>query len=319
MDNISAKIIELASGVYVIPGNTNVGVIISGDSTEKEIYLVDSGCTEIDAEYILDVLTAFFEQQGCTFKLVGLLTTHSHPDHCGGHNYLKEHTGSLIYAAKGEQGAMETPIVQSAVLWGGYPPHELRTLYFKPAQTFVDKIISEKLEIDISGGRKINFIELLGHSNSSMGVIISDKRGKKVIFAGDAIFPRDEIGRYWIPLIINPDEFMQSLDKLCEIKNVDWCIPSHGDFLRKNINEAAELNKIAILSTRMCILNALESGKKMTADQLVKYVADKNYLEMTVSQFALISSTVRSYISVMHDAHEIKFEMKNNMLYFYKA
>lgn len=319
MDNLSARIIELASGVYVIPGNTNVGVITNGDGSEKEVYLVDSGCTEIDAEYILDVLTAFFEQQGCTFKLAGLLTTHSHPDHCGGHNYLKEHTGSLIYAAKGEQGAMETPVVQSAILWGGYPPHELRTLYFKPGQTFVDKIISEQLEIELSGDRKISFIELLGHSNSSMGVIISDKKEKKVVFAGDAIFPRDEIGRHWIPLILNPDEFMKSLDKLCEIKNVDWCIPSHGDFLKKNINEAAELNKIAILSTRMCILNALANGKKMTVEQLVKYVADKNELEMSVSQFALISSTVRSYVSVMHDAREIKFEMKNNMLYFYKA
>ena len=49
---------------------------------------------------------------------------------------------------------------------------------------------------------------------------------------------------------------MDSLDKLCAIENVDWCIPSHGDFLKRNINEAAELNKIAIISTRTCILDS---------------------------------------------------------------
>ena len=62
MDNLSARIIELSSGVYVIPGSTNVGVITNEkDSSSVEVYLVDSGPTEIDGEYILDVLKAFFE------------------------------------------------------------------------------------------------------------------------------------------------------------------------------------------------------------------------------------------------------------------
>ena len=66
MDNLTAKIIELSSGVYVIPGTTNVGVIINENDSSKasavEVYLIDSGCTEIDGEYVLDVLKAFFKQ-----------------------------------------------------------------------------------------------------------------------------------------------------------------------------------------------------------------------------------------------------------------
>ncbi len=320
MDNLTAKIIELSSGVYVIPGSTNVGVIINeNDSSEAsgvEVYLIDSGCTEIDGEYVFDVLKAFFEQQGLSFTIKAILTTHGHADHCGAHNFLREVTGCELWAAKHEQGAMETPIIQGTVLWGGYPPHEMRTLFFMPSPTAVDHFITKDDVIELSGSRKITFMELKGHSYESLGIIITGKNEHKVIFPGDNIFPRNEIINHWIPLILNPVEYMDSLDKLCAIEKVDWCIPSHGDFLRRNINEAAELNKIAIISTRTCILDALKTKKKLTAEEIVKYVADKNDMELSLSQYALVQSTVKSYIAVMHDAREIKMAVSDNKLYF---
>jgi len=307
------------SGVYVIPSNTNVGVITDECEDGIGVYLVDSGATEIDGEYILDVLKAFFELKGQNFTLKAVILTHGHADHCGACNYLKEESSCQIWASKPEQGAMETPVIQGATLWGGYPPHEMRTLFFMPGITNVDSFISPEKEIDLSGERKISFIELKGHSYSTMGIIVTDRKGHKTIFAGDNIFPRNEIMEHWVPLILNPIEYMDSLDRLCEIKNVDWCIPSHGDFLKRNIQEAAELDKIAILSTRMCILDALKSKKHLTAEEIVKYVADKNGYKMSLSQYALIQSTVKSYIAVMHDAHEIKMELCDNKLYFSMA
>ena len=320
MDNLTAKIIELSSGVYVIPATTNVGVVtsenISSNGSSVEVYLIDSGCTEIDGEYVLDILKAFFEQQGQSFTVKAIITTHGHADHCGAHNFLKEQTGCQLWAAKHEQGAMETPIIQGTVLWGGYPPHEMRTLFFMPSPTYVDHFICADEVLELSGGRKLSFMELNGHSYENQCVIISDKNDKKVIFPGDNIFPRNEIINHWIPLILNPVQYMESLDKLCAIENVEWCIPSHGDFLKRNINEAAELNKIAIISTRTCILDSLKTKKHLTAEEIVKYVADKNDMQLTFSQYALVYSTVKSYIAVMHDAREIKMEVSDNKLYF---
>ena len=318
MDNLSAKMIELDQGVYVIPGNTNVGVITSQDKDLTQVYLVDSGSTEIDGEFVLDVLKAFFEQQNCSFKIKAIISTHCHSDHCGGHNFLKEETACEIWAAQDEQAAMQTPIIQSEFLWGGYPPHELRTVFFKPSPTFTDRTISENDIINLSQNRTISFIELHGHSYCSIGVIVNAQDGNRVLFAGDSIFPRSEIAKYWVPLVINPVEFMASLDRLCEIENLKWCIPSHGDFITRNLAENVELDKIAILSTRMCILEALDCHEKMTAEQLIKYVADKNGMEMTLAQYMLISATVRSYISIMHDAKEIKLLLEKNQLYFSK-
>ena len=320
MDNLTARIIELSSGVYVIPATTNVGVVttesISSNGSSIEVYLIDSGCTEIDGEYVLDVLKAFFEQQGQSFTVKAIITTHGHADHCGAHNFLKQETGCELWAAKHEQGAMETPIIQGTVLWGGYPPHEMRTLFFMPSPTYLDHIINPDEIIELSGGRRLSFMELTGHSYENQCVIISDKKDKKVIFPGDNIFPRNEIINHWIPLILNPVQYMESLDKLCAIEHVDWCIPSHGDFLKRNINEAAELNKIAIISTRTCILDSLKTKKRLTTEEIVKYVADKNEMQLSFSQYALVSSTVKSYIAVMHDAREIKMEVSDNKLYF---
>ena len=61
MDNLSARIIEISAGIYVIPATTNVGVVTNENGSGVEVYLIDSGCTEIDGEYVLDVLKVFFE------------------------------------------------------------------------------------------------------------------------------------------------------------------------------------------------------------------------------------------------------------------
>lgn len=318
MDNLSAKMVELSQGVYVIPGNTNVGVITTKNDFETQVYLVDSGSTEIDGEFVLDVLESFFELLQEKYSIKVIISTHCHADHCGGHNFIKQETGCEIWAAFDEKASMQTPIIQSEFLWGGYPPHELRSVFFKPSPTFVDKTITGSDTVSLSENRKITFIELHGHSYCSMGVLVSDLNDNKVLFSGDAIFPRSEIAKYWIPLIINPVEFMESLDIIADIKNLEWCIPSHGDFIKRNIAETVELDKIAILSNRMCILEALDTNEKLTAEDIIKYVADKNSLKMPLSQYTLISATIRSYIAIMHDAKEIRMKVEDNKLYFTK-
>lgn len=318
MDNLSAKMVELFQGVFVIPGNTNVGVIVDKNNNINELYLVDSGSTEIDGEFVLDVLEAYFEQINEQFKIKAIISTHCHADHCGGHNYIKDETECEIWAAFEERSSMENPIIQSEFLWGGYPPHELMTVFFKPSPTYVDKTINDEETISISDDRVISFISLNGHSYHSLGIIITDKKGNKILFSGDAIFPRNEIAKFWVPLIANPAQFMDSLDDIGEIKDLKWCIPSHGDFISRNLAETIELNKISILSNRMCILEALDSHEKLTMEEIIKYLADKNTLELSFAQYCLLSATVKSYVSVMHDAKEIKMKIENNILYFMK-
>ena len=51
MDNLSAKMIELSQDVYVIPGNTNVGVIISKENEINTSIEKGASMKQIYAEY----------------------------------------------------------------------------------------------------------------------------------------------------------------------------------------------------------------------------------------------------------------------------
>lgn len=308
---MSEKFINLIKDVYYIPNSTNVGLIRVKDDDKYLVYLIDSGPSEIEGEYLLDLL----DEKLKNYQLKAIITTHGHADHTGGHKFLKEKTDCEIWISEKEQPFMENPNLHGSILWGSYPPKELRSLYFRPEAVKADRIIKSDDIINLENGLILSFIEFRGHSPQGLGIIAENIEGKKVLFAGDSIFPRRELGSHWISLITNPLLFMESLDRMEELENIDFIVPGHGEIITDNLTENIEMNKIAILSTRQCILNALAKNK-MTGEQLIKYVADYHGLNMKIPQYALISSTIKSYLSELQDERKINLQIEGNTLYY---
>ena len=308
---MSEKFINLIKDVYYIPNSTNVGLIRVKDDDKYLVYLIDSGSSEIEGEYLLDLL----DEKLKNYQLKAIITTHGHADHTGGHKFLKEKTDCEIWISEKEQPFMENPNLHGSILWGSYPPKELRSLYFRPEAVKADRIIKSDDIINLENGLILSFIEFRGHSPQGLGIIAENIEGKKVLFAGDSIFPRRELGSHWISLITNPLLFMESLDRMEELENIDFIVPGHGEIITDNLTENIEMNKIAILSTRQCILNALAKNK-MTGEQLIKYVADYHGLNMKIPQYALISSTIKSYLSELQDERKINLQIEGNNLYY---
>ena len=147
-------------------------------------------------------------------------------------------------------------------------------------------------------------------------VIYTNPEGKKAVYAGDGIFTRGELSKYWIPYMQNPFEFMQSLDKLEKIKNIEWCIPSHGDFIKRNLTETIEMNRLAIIETKEMLLKLISEGRK-TSEELLKAVADLNEMNLGFGMFVLVGSTLRSYLAILHDQKLIKVIIENNQFFWY--
>lgn len=311
---------KIFSNVYYIPGATNVGVVsCRGKRGQKarDVYLIDSGGDREDAQRIYGELEQLFPAGEGGFKLVAIINTHSHADHCGGNKFFVEKTGCQIWINKIESTGLEYNLLQSIITCGTMPLPHLQSSYYVAEPTKADRFIDSTSEIKLRNGGKFTFMDLPGHYLNMMGVIYTAKNGETVLFPGDAIFGRMHVLKYWISYLVDLGAFKKTLEKLNETK-FDWYIPCHGDLVRR-IQETVEMNQIAILSTEYCILRALEGEKQLTFSELMKAVADMNDIKLRTPQYLLIGSTIRGYLYHLYDQNKIDCKMKENQLFWYKT
>ena len=100
-----------------------------------------------------------------------------------------------------------------------------------------------------------------------------------------------------------------------KIENIEYCIPSHGDCISKNLTETIEMNRLAILETKEMLLNLISKGRK-TSEELLKAVADMNDMKLGFGNFVLVGSTLRSYLAILHDLKYIKVVIEDNKFYW---
>jgi glyoxylase-like metal-dependent hydrolase (beta-lactamase superfamily II) len=300
---------ELLPGIYLIPGTTNTGAVCAELNGTTDIYLIDSGGSAEEGERIYSVLCSLFGKTG--FVLHAVINTHSHADHAGGNAFLRKKTGCGIWMSYREKGGMENTVMQSAVAWGGRPLPEFETSFYVPDFCETTRVISEKDVITFPDGKTVSFIPLPGHYFEMLGVVCTSSDGKKAVFAGDAVLGRKVIGKFSIPFMYDIGSFLDSLDVLCGM-DADWFIPSHGDAVPE-INETAEMNKIAVLETITGIMSLL-AEKPRTAEELLTAVADKNNITMKLAQYVLIGSTLRSYLSYLYRTEHITYTIIDNRM-----
>jgi glyoxylase-like metal-dependent hydrolase (beta-lactamase superfamily II) len=275
--------------------------------------MIDSGCNTEDGKRIFTEITEYFSQKDITIKAI--INTHSHADHCGANNYIQQKTNCEIWITENEQGSLINPFLQPIISWGGNPLPEINSSYYVAEKTVPNKIINTNEKLTLNNGIKLSFINLPGHYFEMVGILCEDNN-KKILFASDGIFGRKNIGKYWIPFLYDVKEFKNSLDTISSL-NADFCIPGHGE-PTSQIEETVELNKIAIISNEQCILEALKY-KEQTQEDILKYVADKNEINLHIAQYMLIGCTIKAYLTFLYNEGKISYHIKENKMYWFKT
>lgn len=307
-------VINISDCIYYISGPTNIGIIEEQLSdTKSNLYMIDSGCNTEDGKRIFTEITEYFSQKDITIKAI--INTHSHADHCGANNYIQQKTNCEIWITENEQGSLINPFLQPIISWGGNPLPEINSSYYVAEKTVPNKIINPNEKLTLLNGIKISFINLPGHYFEMIG-ILCENDNKKILFASDGIFGRKNIGKYWIPFLYDVKEFKNSLDTISSL-NADFCIPGHGE-PTSQIEETVELNKIAIISNEQCILEALKH-KNQTQEDILKYVADKNEINLHIAQYMLIGCTIKAYLTFLYNEGKISYHIKENKMYWFKT
>lgn len=307
-------VINISDCIYYISGPTNIGIIEEQLSdTKSNLYMIDSGCNTEDGKRIFTEITEYFSQKDITIKAI--INTHSHADHCGANNYIQQKTNCEIWITENEQGSLINPFLQPIISWGGNPLPEINSSYYVAEKTVPNKIINTNEKFTLTNGIKISFINLPGHYFEMIG-ILCENDNKKILFASDGIFGRKNIGKYWIPFLYDVKEFKNSLDTISSL-NADFCIPGHGE-PTSQIEETVELNKIAIISNEQCILEALKY-KEQTQEDILKYVADKNEINLHIAQYMLIGCTIKAYLTFLYNEGKISYHIKENKMYWFKT
>ncbi|MBV9775179.1 MAG: MBL fold metallo-hydrolase [Gemmatimonadetes bacterium] len=259
----------LSDGVHYLHGAVNCGLV----ETDSGLLAVDTGLDRGAANRLVRAA----EELGR--PLVAILNTHAHADHHGGNAQLVRRLGIPVYAPAVEEVVIREPRYEPVYLFGGAEPvGALVNKFLQAEPSPVDHVVrpGETVTID---GRKLEIVDLRGHSLAQVGV-----RADGVVFAADGFFGLEPLAKHGVPFLVDAGRMRESLLRLGGMK-AEWFVPGHGPAL--DDPEATLAANVAALDRAFAWLEErLEQGPAGTEELLAEFGA----------RFGLLLSNPGSYV-----------------------
>ncbi len=288
------EFVRLTDRCAYFPGGVNIGLIECDGSS----ILVDAGNDKEAGRLIAKAL----EGKGLT--LDHILVTHSNADHIGGAAALQARTGCAVHATRLEGAFCADPELEAAFLWGAYAPDELRGKFFK-APACLTEILPDSGPAAKDGTlSSIQVIPLPGHFFAQVGFQAADG----TLFAGDAVFGADSIAKHPVFFLYDVAAFLASLDRVAAAPLV---LPGHGEPTIDGAGLAA-INKAAVEKVAEAILSTC--AESTSFETLLARLADAFSITLDWGQYALVGSTLRSYLSYLRKLGQVEASFEANRL-----
>lgn len=292
------ELIKINDSDYYIECPSKIGLVKACNSS-NEVLLIDSGFDRDIAKKILKIVDAE------DWKIKAIYNTHSHADHIGGNKFLQDKTGCKIYSYGLETSFSTMPVLEPIGLYGGNPFKEISNKFLCAQGSVVDQIADNSLP------ENINLINLAGHSFNMVGYLTSSGTA----YIADSISSEETLNKYGIIYIWNYKEALQTLERLKTIPAKIF-VPSHSA-ASTDISDLIDLN---IASINRVIDNIIDiCSQPCCFEEILKMMFDRFAMDMTIQQYVLIGSTLKSYLSILYSEGYLKYYISDNRLLWLKS
>ena len=285
------EMVELSEKCWYIKNPANVGVCrLDGENA----CLIDSGSDKEAARKIFKKVS----EAGLTVKAI--INTHSNADHIGGNQFIQNKTQCPALSTDIETAFARNPLMESSLLWGGYPLDELQNKFLMAKKTEV----TEDVEGNLPAG--LEAVKLPGHYLDMIGIKTDDG----VFFIADSLFSEEIINKYHIFFIYDVQGFLDTLDMI-EGSDARIFVPAHAE-PTEDICPLTMLNRKKVME----IAGTIEEicAEPRTFEEILAALFDRYSLNMDAAQYVLVGSTLRSYLSYLHHAGRLAFEFKDSRM-----
>lgn len=262
--------------------------------SEREVYLIDSGNDKEASKKVLKIA----DVKGWTIK--GILNTHSNADHIGGNSFIQNKIGCPVFSSGIEADFTRHPVLEPSFLYGGYPCKNLRNQFLMAKESVVTDFSSPEFP------KEVEIIPLPGHFFDMEGFRTPDN----TVFLADCVSSRATLEKYGVTFIYDVAAYLETLANIETLK-ADIFVPSHAEVCN-DVSELAEINRQKVYEIEQVIKVICDTLK--TTDDIISEIFRRFNLTMTIEQYVLVGSTVRSYLSWMKDRGVIDFTTDNCML-----
>ncbi len=276
---------QLSNHTYYISSRSNIGIY----EENGEVILIDSGSDKEAGRQALK----FIRQNNWEVKLI--VNTHSNADHIGGNAFIRKRTECRIAATELETPFINNPLFEPSFLSGGYPNKRLRNKFLLAEPSEVTNIIPDTGPIL---NTSLEAVPLPGHFFQMIGVHTPDD----VLFTADALIPSEIIEKYHIFYLYDIQSHFDTLSML-EEREETLFLPSHGRPLG-SIRETIKINRNKMYEI-IGVIKEFCRGP-LTAEELLSKLCMYYSLELNGNQYALLLSTVRSYLAFLLDKKEVE-------------
>lgn len=258
------------------------------------MWLIDSGNDKEAGKKVQKMLAAN------NWTLAGIINTHSHADHIGGNKLLIDRLGCKAYSTPVEGNISKFTQLEPSMLYGGYPCKPLRSKFLMAQSSPCSDIAGAPLP------EGMIWFRLGGHCVDMIGVKTPDD----VYFLADCMSGENIAEKYHVNYIYDVRAYLETLDMVCMLEGRCF-IPAHAE-PTDDVRPLAEVNRNKVLEIIGFILELCESP--ISPDDIIKRVFDRYELTMDFGQYALVGSTLRSYLSYLCDEGRIKPDFADNRL-----